>query len=100
MLVNEHELRVYNSILELHSSEDNPRENALHRCSVEGAIRPEAYERGGKHATQGDRSEHHGLRVGKLSLSGLLYLKSLGYRNVKSMNGGMTAWVEKGLPTE
>jgi rhodanese-related sulfurtransferase len=38
--------------------------------------------------------------VGKLSLSGLLYLKSLGYRNVKSMNGGTTAWADKGLPTE
>lgn len=38
--------------------------------------------------------------VGKLSLSGMLYLKSLGYRNVKSMNGGTTGWIEKGLPTE
>ncbi len=38
--------------------------------------------------------------VGNLSLSGLLYLKSLGYRNVKSMNGGTSAWADGGLPTE
>ena len=35
--------------------------------------------------------------VGNLSLSGMLYLKSLGYNNVKSMNGGTTGWAEKGL---
>jgi rhodanese-related sulfurtransferase len=35
---------------------------------------------------------------GNLSLSGLLMLKSLGYRNVRSMNGGTIGWAEKGLP--
>jgi rhodanese-related sulfurtransferase len=38
--------------------------------------------------------------VGNVSLIGMLYLKSLGHRNVKSMNGGTTAWAEQGLPTE
>ena len=38
--------------------------------------------------------------VGKISLIGMLYLKSLGHRNVKSMNGGTTAWAERGLPIE
>ena len=37
---------------------------------------------------------------GNMSLSGTLVLKSLGYKNVRSMNGGTTAWMEKGLPTE
>lgn len=36
---------------------------------------------------------------GNLSLSGLLYLQSLGYRNVRSMNGGTIGWAELGLPT-
>ncbi len=36
---------------------------------------------------------------GNASISGLLYLQSLGYRNVKSMNGGTLGWVEKGLST-
>ena len=38
--------------------------------------------------------------VGKLSLIGMLYLKSLGYKNVKSMNGGTSGWAGKGLPTD
>ena len=33
---------------------------------------------------------------GNASLSGLLFLKSLGYRNVRSMTGGTLAWREKG----
>jgi cysteine synthase/rhodanese-related sulfurtransferase len=37
---------------------------------------------------------------GVMSLTGLLLLKSLGYRNVRSMNGGTLGWSEKGLPTE
>ena len=35
---------------------------------------------------------------GNASLSGLLFLKSLGYRNVRSMTGGTLAWREKGYP--
>ena len=37
---------------------------------------------------------------GKRSLYGLLLLKACGYRNVKSVSGGMNAWIEAGLPTE
>ncbi len=36
---------------------------------------------------------------GNLSLQGMLVLQSLGYRNVKSLNGGTVAWAEEGLPT-
>ena len=36
---------------------------------------------------------------GNLSLSGLLFLKSLGYRNVRSIDGGTLAWREKGYET-
>ena len=38
--------------------------------------------------------------VGNASISGMLVLKSLGYRNVKSMNGGTAGWMDRGLPTE
>ena len=37
---------------------------------------------------------------GNASLSGLLFLKSLGYRNVRSMTGGTLAWRDKGLVTD
>ena len=37
---------------------------------------------------------------GNASLSGLLYLKSLGYRNVRSMTGGTLAWRDKGFVTD
>ena len=37
---------------------------------------------------------------GNASLSGLLFLKSLGYRNVRSVAGGTLAWREKGFATE
>ncbi|MEM6996000.1 MAG: pyridoxal-phosphate dependent enzyme [Myxococcota bacterium] len=37
---------------------------------------------------------------GNMSLSGLLYLKSLGYRNVRSLDGGMQAWKASGHPVE
>jgi len=36
---------------------------------------------------------------GNLSLSAVLYLKSLGYANARSVNGGTNAWIEKGNPT-
>lgn len=36
---------------------------------------------------------------GNLSLQGMLVLQSLGYRNVRSLNGGTIAWAEAGLPT-
>ena len=37
---------------------------------------------------------------GNASISGMLVLQSLGYRNVKSLNGGTTAWSANGLPVE
>jgi rhodanese-related sulfurtransferase len=36
---------------------------------------------------------------GNLSIKGMLVLQSLGYRNVRSLNGGTLAWAEQGLPT-
>ena len=38
--------------------------------------------------------------IGKFSKSTTLYLKSMGYRNVRSMKGGLNEWVRKGLATE
>jgi rhodanese-related sulfurtransferase len=37
--------------------------------------------------------------AGTRSLYALLLLKAQGYRDVKSVAGGMRAWVEAGLPT-
>ncbi len=37
---------------------------------------------------------------GNASLSGLLFLKSLGYRNVRSMTGGTLAWRDRGYAVE
>ena len=37
---------------------------------------------------------------GNLSLSAVLYLKSLGFENARSVNGGTTAWIEEGNPTQ
>ena len=36
---------------------------------------------------------------GNLSIQGMLMLQSLGYKNVRSLNGGTDAWAEHGLPT-
>lgn len=38
--------------------------------------------------------------IGKDSKPTTLYLKSLGYRRVRSLKGGMNEWVRKGQPTE
>ena len=38
--------------------------------------------------------------IGRFSKHTTLYLKSLGYRNVRSMKGGLDEWVRKGLETE
>jgi len=37
--------------------------------------------------------------LGNMSISGMLVLQSLGYKNVKSLNGGTTGWAEQGLET-
>jgi len=38
--------------------------------------------------------------IGKFSKQATLYLKSKGYRHVRSAKGGLNEWVRKGLPTE
>ena len=38
--------------------------------------------------------------MGKTSLNSTLLLKSMSYRNVRSMKGGVTEWVRKGHPTQ
>jgi rhodanese-related sulfurtransferase len=38
--------------------------------------------------------------IGKFSKQATLYLKSKGYRNVRSAKGGLNEWVRKGYPTE
>ncbi len=38
--------------------------------------------------------------IGRFSKHATLYLKSLGYRNVRSMKGGLDEWMRKGHPTE
>ena len=38
--------------------------------------------------------------IGRFSKYTTLYLKSLGYRHVRSVKGGIDEWVRKGLPTE
>ena len=38
--------------------------------------------------------------IGKFSKRSVLYLKSLGYRNVRSMKGGLNEWVRKGHSTD
>ncbi len=38
--------------------------------------------------------------IGKFSKPTTLFLKSMGYRNVRSLKGGINEWVRKGLPTE
>ncbi len=37
--------------------------------------------------------------AGNLSIQGMLVLQSLGYNNVRSLNGGTNAWAAEGLPT-
>ena len=38
--------------------------------------------------------------IGKFSKQATLYLKSMGYRNVKSLKGGLAEWIRKGLETD
>ena len=38
--------------------------------------------------------------IGKFSKQATLYLKSMGYRNVRSMKGGLDEWVRKGFATD
>ena len=39
-------------------------------------------------------------QLGNISLAGVLFLNSLGYRNARSVSGGTSAWLERGFATE
>jgi hydroxyacylglutathione hydrolase len=39
-------------------------------------------------------------KVGERSLHGLLLLKAMGHKHVRSVRGGWNAWTAAGLPTE
>ena len=70
---------------------------------VAGALNIPVAELASRH---GELPEHRGHPIvtvcnrGNMSISGMLVLQSLGYRNVRSLNGGTVAWAERGLPTE
>jgi rhodanese-related sulfurtransferase len=38
--------------------------------------------------------------IGRTSKETTLYLKSLGYRQVRNLKGGITEWIRKGQPTD
>jgi rhodanese-related sulfurtransferase len=68
---------------------------------VTGALNIPVEELGARQAELPDQREHPIVTVctrGNLSLRGMLVLQSLGYRNVRSLNGGTLAWAEQGLP--
>jgi cysteine synthase/rhodanese-related sulfurtransferase len=73
---------------------------------AEGAINlplAELEEQGGDHATLPPDKEAVIItvcNVGKISLTGMLLLKSLGYNNAKNLEGGLTTWMAEGGLTE
>ncbi len=69
---------------------------------VTGARNIPVAELGARISELPERREHPIVTLcnrGNLSISGMLVLQSLGYRNVRSLNGGTIAWAEQGLPT-
>jgi rhodanese-related sulfurtransferase len=69
---------------------------------VKGALNIPVEELGDRHDELPEHREHPIVTVctrGNLSIQGMLVLQSLGYRNVRSLNGGTNAWAEQGLPT-
>ena len=38
--------------------------------------------------------------IGKFSKSTVLFMKSMGYRNVRSVKGGLNEWIRKGYATQ
>lgn len=69
---------------------------------VTGALNIPVEELGARHDELPSHREHPIVTVctrGNLSIQGMLVLQSLGYRNVRSLNGGTIAWAEQGLPT-
>ncbi len=69
---------------------------------VKGALNIPVGELADRKGELPDHREHPIVTVctrGNLSIQGMLMLQSLGYRNVRSLNGGTNAWAEQGLPT-
>lgn len=69
---------------------------------VKGALNIPVAELADRHGELPEHREHPIVTVctkGNLSIQGMLMLQSLGYRNVRSLNGGTNAWAEQGLPT-
>lgn len=69
---------------------------------VTGALNIPLAELGARQSELPAEREHPIVTVcnrGNLSISGMLFLQSLGYCNVRSLNGGTIAWAELGLPT-
>jgi len=69
---------------------------------VTGARNIPLAELGARHRELPEQRDHPIVTLcslGNLSISGMLVLQSLGYRNVRSLNGGTFAWAERGLST-
>jgi rhodanese-related sulfurtransferase len=69
---------------------------------VTGALNIPVDELGARHGELPEERDHPIVTVctrGNLSIQGMLALQSLGYRNVRSLNGGTIAWAEQGLST-
>ena len=87
-------------LIDVRTSEEYAEEHA------EGAINlplAELEEQGEKHETLPKDKEAVIIticNVGKISLSGMLLLKSLGYNNTKNLEGGLTTWMAEGGPSE
>jgi cysteine synthase/rhodanese-related sulfurtransferase len=80
------------------------RESELYaQLSVPGAVNipmQEIPERAGEFPEDREASIVLVCGIGKFSKHWTLYLKSLGYRNVRSLKGGVAEWVRKGCPTQ
>jgi len=73
------------------------------RQHVAGAVNIPVAELPDRRSELPERLDHPIVTVcnrGNLSINGMLVLQSLGFRNVRSLNGGTIAWAEQGLPTE
>ena len=70
---------------------------------VTGALNIPVAELGARRGELPEQREHPIVTVctrGNQSISGMLVLQSLGYRNVRSLNGGTIAWADQGLSTD
>lgn len=70
---------------------------------VTGALNIPVAELGDRQAELPAERDHPIVTVctrGNLSIQGMLVLQSLGYRNVRSLNGGTVAWADEGHPVE